>query len=90
MKHPKTHRQRGLIYMLIRKVAARKKYFRIDNLVPPLSIEQAYDNVIGLMQRGEITKVKCEVVKRNGDFKLRCVYQATNALRKPELTNKHL
>lgn len=88
MKEPKTYRRRGVIFSTIRRLASKRKQFKLRDLMPPLTLEQAHHNVTRLIERGELVRVKAAV--KMGNWWLHAVYKRTESLRKAELTNKHL
>ena len=88
MKPTKTNRHRGTIRAVIRLIARKQKIFSLRDVCaehPSISPQQAQQNLSILAAIGEL-KVKepsCRIV-------VPTMYERTNALRKAELTNKHL
>jgi hypothetical protein len=71
----KTERSYGVIYGLIRTVAARRKRFTVEALMPPLTLRQARDNCQRLLDRGELRRIR---VGLGGRFSFRrTVYSRT-------------
>lgn len=89
MNTSKTGRTRGVVLKVIREVAGKRKRFKITDLVPPLTFIQARCSLNLLIKNGEIVRAKSAYPMGNGWW-LRAIYQRTEHLRPPELTNKQL
>lgn len=88
MKPTKTGRTRGVIRTLIRTIAKKGKPFGPEEVCaanPSISPEQARQNIWQLAVNGEIKLIKPSV-----RITIPSIYQRTDALRKPESTNKHI